>query len=484
MQLKNTVAELETLINSSTDELFVTDGEGKVLFLTSQARKFYGLDHEDIIGQSVFQLEQAHIFYPSVTALVLRDKQKHTILQTTRHGEHLVVTGTPVFDEQGNVKQVISSALDLKQLPWILSSAPSREIPYSPSRQVKSSVHDDTSLTPIVASTPVMRQFITQIQQAATSHANILLLGETGVGKNLFANYIHKESARAQGPFIEINCATLPESLFESELFGYEHGAFTGSIREGKKGKVELADGGTLFLNEIAEIPLTYQAKLLDFLQTRQFTRVGGIKALHSDIRIICATNRDLKRMVAENLFRADLFYRIYVVPVEIPPLRARIGELEALCLTIIAKLARCYRQPTKQIHSSTLDLLRTYPWPGNVRELENVLERIFISTRDSVIYPEHLPDEFSHYASNSSLGSTPYFPNPKTLHETALHPEQAKEELGLQKQLERLEFEILHDALQRWKTTYAIAQHLQLSQPTVVRKLKKHGLTHLHETP
>ncbi len=470
--LKKQVDELESIIHASSDELFVTDGEGRILLVTKRVKEVYGLADDEIIGRTVFELEQAGVFYPSVTAVVLRDRRRHTILQTTRDGRHLAVTGNPLFDDSGTITRVISTAIDMQEMPWLmtppLSSLPTAK--KSPDR-----IDHNSFSCPFVASSPLMRNFTEHTKHIAKTDATILLLGETGVGKNRLARYIHSESARASGPFVEINCAALPESLMESELFGYERGAFTGSAREGKVGKVEIAHQGTLFLNEIGELPLHTQAKLLDFVQDRHFTRVGGVKTCTVDVRIISATNRNLEQMVQEKLFRTDLFYRLHVVPLEIPPLRERPEDMEALCLTILTDITRRYHLPIKHVHHATLAMLRDHHWPGNVRELENLLERVCVSTNDSLILPTHLPLAF-HGAAH--LGTNHYLNFSK---QATITDKQGDNNIGkhsLQAQMDHLEAEILRDALTRWKTTYTIAQHLNISQPTVVRKLKQHGLS------
>lgn len=474
-QLKNQVDELESIIHASSDELFVTDGEGRVLLITKRVKEVYDLTHDEIVGRTVFELEKEGVFYPSVTALVLRDHKRHTILQTTRDGRYLTVTGNPLFDENGVISRVISTAIDIQEMPWVLKTKPlsSSTIVNQQSTQ-KSNI--TTTSFPIVASSELMRDFIDHARHIAKTDATILLLGETGVGKNRLARYIHSESPREDGPFVEINCSALPEPLIESELFGYERGAFTGSSREGKLGKVEIAHRGTLFLNEIGELPLQAQAKLLDFIQERQFTRIGGIKTHSVDIRIISATNRDLKQMVQDKLFREDLFYRLHVVPLEVPPLRDRIEDIEALCLTILTDITKRYHLPMKHLHQSTYSILCNYSWPGNVRELENVIERICVSIDDTIILPKHLPKIMDDKRIVTTVKTT----NEMLcqMQNTNYHNHIDIGTHSLQEQLDLIEMEILKDAIARWKTTYTIAEHLKISQPTVVRKLKHHGLS------
>jgi PAS domain S-box-containing protein len=470
-KLKRRNEELEKIVDASADELFVTDGEGQILMVSGHVEELYNIKKEDLVGRTVFDLERESIFYPSVISLVLRNKQRHTILQTTQHGRQLAVTGKPVFDEEGRITRVISYAIDIRELPWILNNTNTRG---NGDGTGDNSLQKPLSLaTPVVAYSTSMRSLIAYSKRAASSDATILILGETGVGKNRLARTIHEQSRRFEGPLVEVNCAALPESLMESELFGYERGAFTGSNREGKIGKVEMANRGTLFLNEVGELPLHLQAKLLDFIQDHQFSRIGGVRTITVDVRIIAATNRNLEEMVKERLFRSDLYYRLNVLPILVPALRDRKEDIEALCVTVLSNKAQRNGLSAKHLHPDTLTLLQQYNWPGNVRELENLLERLCISIDENLILPKHLPDNIR--LSRTLPKELPYS-NPEvdsiSVNLTGQSP------LRLRDEIERFEAKLLADALTRWKTTYAISRALDISQPTVVRKLKRYGLT------
>jgi PAS domain S-box-containing protein len=470
LQLRN--KELEDIVDASSDELFVTDGEGRILYVSGDVEDLYNIPKADLIGKSVFDLERERVFYPSVIALVLRDKQRHTILQSTRHGRLLAVTGNPVFDEEGRITRVISAAIDMRALPRVYSSAHSRiRVDLQNQHAQRKPLSSGTSS--FVASSAQMQSLMNYCRRVAATDATVLLLGETGVGKNRLARYIHEHSRRSRGPFVEVNCAALPESLIESELFGYERGAFTGSNREGKTGKVEVANGGTLFLNEIGELPLQVQAKLLDFVQDHQFSRVGGVRTITVDVRIIAATNRNLEEMVQNKSFRKDLYYRLNVVPIHIPALRQRMDDLEALCDVILSQVARRHGLPVKRLHPATVSLLQQYDWPGNVRELENLLERLCISIEEGLILPGHLP-EYIRVPCRRSEDT----PRPGATDSEDTIPGTGPGPFRLRDALQRYEARLLADALARYKTTYAIARALDISQPTVVRKLKQYGLT------
>jgi len=257
----------------------------------------------------------------------------------------------------------------------------------------------------IISISSKMKDIIHTAKRAAETNATVLLLGESGTGKNLFAEAIHKASSRRTGPFVYINCASIPENLLESELFGHEKGAFTGAISE-KQGKFELANGGTIFLDEINELPVTLQAKLLHVLQSRVFTKVGGLKAINVDIRIITASNKDLERLVMDGLFRSDLFYRINVVSITIPPLREHKEDLYLLIDYFMERLSKKIGCTKKEISPEAYKILFNYSWHGNIRELENVLERAMIMS-DDVILPENLPHYISEETNRCVQGET-----------------------------------------------------------------------------
>jgi Nif-specific regulatory protein len=267
-------------------------------------------------------------------------------------------------------------------------------------RASRVAAHDDTparaadppfEYSNLIGTSAVMRQLYEQIGQVARTNATTLLRGESGTGKELVAHAIHHNSARSAMPFVKVNCAALPEPLFESELFGHERGAFTGAHSR-KKGRFELARGGTLFLDELGELSLTTQAKLLRVLQFREFERLGGTETLHTDVRIIVATNKDLERAIEDGSFREDLYYRIDIFSIVLPPLRERRADIPALAEYFLRKFAAEHRQKITRLSSGALELLARYSWPGNVRELENVIERAVVVCRGPIIQDRHLP--------------------------------------------------------------------------------------------
>ena len=299
-----------------------------------------------------------------------------------------------------------------------------------------------------------MQRLWTLMQNTANTKANILITGETGVGKSAIAKAIHKMSNRANGPFIEVNCAVLHENLIESELFGYEKGAFTGASSTGKIGKIELANHGTLFLDEIGELPLHIQSKLLQLIQEKTIERLSGNRRISLDFRLIVATNRNLEEEVQRGLFRSDLFYRLNVIRIHIPPLRSRKEDIFPLAHQFLARFSGEYGK-NLTFSPRFLAFLEQYDWPGNVRQLENLIERLVITVQDPIIDTTALPVEYTG---------------------DAVPPAELLAQQGsLAERMDAYEGEIIRDTYRRCGTTVAVAKELGISQATAARKVAKY---------
>ncbi|MFP3983083.1 MAG: sigma-54-dependent transcriptional regulator [Desulfurivibrionaceae bacterium] len=262
--------------------------------------------------------------------------------------------------------------------------------------RLKEKIRESYPVGKFIGSSEAMKKCEELALQVADTTASVLIEGESGTGKELLTNIIHYNSSRANGPFIKVNCSAFAEGVLESELFGHEKGAFTGAV-SAKKGRFELADGGTLLLDEIGELPHSIQVKLLRFLQEKSFERVGGTKTLQVDVRIISSTNKDLAAMVSEGTFREDLYYRLRVVQIVMPPLRDRKEDLEELVYSFIAKFSELHGKPIKGISGETMDLIRAYNWPGNVRELMNCIESAVVMNKGDMITVEDIPEFMSY---------------------------------------------------------------------------------------
>lgn len=311
--------------------------------------------------------------------------------------------------------------------------------------------------TRIIGNSPEIRKVVELIEQVGPSEANVLILGESGTGKELVAQQLHEQSARCKGPLVKVNCAALPENLLESELFGYVRGAFTGAAQD-KPGRFQLAGGGTLFLDEIGELPLTLQAKILRALQERIVEPLGGVTPVSIDVRFIAATNRDLPAMIAAGKFREDLYYRLNVLEIRIPPLRERSEDIPLLVDYLLDKLGRKNNRPIRTVSREFLDALGRHEWRGNVRELENVLERALILCRADMLDLRDLPDHL--------LASAPAS-RPAHQAQPGESPLEAAERHALEETLRKY-------AGHRERT----AQALGISRRTLQYRLKKYGLT------
>ncbi|MDM5200182.1 sigma 54-interacting transcriptional regulator [Fictibacillus enclensis] len=450
--------ENEAILHSLQDDILVTNVEGTILKVSEATGKIYGVTSESLLGKSVYQLAAEGLFTPIATPMVLKEKKKITFVQTTNKGKKLLVTGIPVLNENGEIFRVVSYSHDVTELLELRKFLQTME---GEMERVKSELDLLRSLqlydSGIIANSAGMKNVLTTSLQVADVDVNVLLLGESGVGKSLIARFIHNKSARNQGPFIEVNCGAIPESLFEAEFFGYEAGAFTGASRKGKLGLAELADGGTLFLDEIGELPLAHQVKVLKCIQEKKFYRVGGTKPISVDFRLISATNKDLEKAIEEKAFREDLYFRLNVVPLTIPPLRQRTEDIIPLIQYILEVLQEKYKRE-KRLDEAVIHHLLQYDWKGNVRELLNLMERLVVISPTSLITTEHLPD----YIKES-------YPSPVT---------PAPLSKPLKEVIENVEKQMIQEARDQYKTTIQMAHALGISQPSVVRKMQKYEIS------
>ncbi|MFZ7942643.1 sigma-54 interaction domain-containing protein [Neobacillus sp. 19] len=439
--------ELQTVFEQYYQSVFVADETGKVIRVTSN-------DDQQHLGKNVFDLEKRKVFYPSITAKVLRSGKRESGLQYTNTGEIFDIESIPIKNDKGDVVRVVSITKDSTEVNALKKRLEeSRSLIENYQREVARFRQEKYEEKPFIYKSKKMEELYELISSVASVDASVLILGETGVGKQIVANQIHLLSSRRDKPFITVNCGAIPENLLESELFGYEEGAFSGTRKGGKLGIFELADKGTLFLDEIGELSLALQVKLLRALQERVIMKVGGTKEKKIDVRIITATNKDLSQMIKDGTFREDLYYRINVVPIQIPSLRDRKEDIEKLAFHFLHVFNQKYR---KHIALNPLQLkqLLEYSWPGNVRELENTIER-FVVVEKAIIFDEK---------ENSSSQLIPLETGGKQLP-------------NLLEFIETVEKELLLKAMSRCNTTREMANSLGVNQSTIVRKLQKHGL-------
>ena len=372
------------------DDMMVSDGNGIILRVSETYEKNFGFAHDSIVGKSAFDLEADGTFTPCITAEVIRRRKKISATQTINHTHKNVMTvGIPLFDANGELKYAVCfNTVSMEQINSIQRNYRRMQDSLQHYSQEIAELRTRATSTNLLFKSAPMQRLWTLMQNTANTRANILITGETGVGKSAIAKAIHKMSNRANGPFIEVNCAVLHENLIESELFGYDKGAFSGASAGGKAGLFELADGGTLLLDEIGDLPLDLQAKLLRAIQNREITRVGSTKARRLDIRFLSLTNSNLREKVAAGTFRSDLFYRLNVIPIQIPPLRARPEDIPELVEHFLEIYRRKY-QRSITLTPKSMDILTRYRWPGNVRELENALEYLALCCPEGDVVQE-----------------------------------------------------------------------------------------------
>lgn len=462
-RVNDLLKEIDAIIDYSDDWLFIADGNGIALRVKAAYEKDFGMRVEDVVGKSVEQLENEDAFHPSVTSMVLKKKKPQAVMQVQRDGRKLLATGTPVFNDDGGIFRVIVNVRDITHLNDLKNKLEEaerlKELYYKEIIALQLSTFGNSD---IICSSPQMAMLLKIAKKVAATDSTVLITGETGVGKGLIAKYIHECSDRKDHPFVVINCGAIPENLLESELFGYVRGAFSGAHDQGKIGKMELADKGTLFFDEISELPLNLQVKLLQAIQEQVINRVGDTRDIKLDIRFIAATNRNLLEMVKNKQFREDLYFRINVVPLEVPPLRSRVEDIEPLARFFLEKATKKY-SINKKIDSEVFESLRWYNWPGNVRELENLIERLCIVTEAELIQKYHLPPEIN-CETDEPTDMSNFLPSPIPM-------------TTLEKAKEALEVKMLRQALAQYKSTYKIAKLLGVNQSTVVRKIKKYNL-------
>ena len=386
LRLQKENSYLNAIIDNSYDAIYITDGNGKPIRFNQAYSDMSGLIFDDVKDLATALQTEGRFVSKAATPIALLEKRAVTLEQTLfRTGRKVMVTSKPVLNEAGEVAFVILNIRDISELEALkrnLSEEDQRVSRY----MAKLDLLRERVLaqTQLIARDVAMLDVLEMAQKVAKTDSTVLLTGETGVGKEEVAKYIHCNSNRSEKIFITINCGAIPESLIESELFGYEEGAFTGAKSKGKMGLFEAANDGTIFLDEIGELPLEMQVKLLRVLQEQEIKRVGGIKPIKINVRVIAATNRDLMQMVHNGTFRIDLYYRISVIPIEIPPLRKRKDDIMPLAHCFLDEQNLKYGY-SKSFAEKTKKTLLAYDWPGNVRELRNVVEREIVSDKFSI---------------------------------------------------------------------------------------------------
>jgi len=458
--LKEMTRERDAIIDSSSDGLFVCDGHATVIRMNPASERIHQTKAEAVVGKNMADLINEGFIDRSAALEAVEKKTVVNLLQK-KGNRKLISTATPVFSDAGDIIRVVVSEKDITKFENLQRQLEQEQaIKHQLQHQLVEMQQDVLHTHEIIARSSNMVKALQRALKASKVDSSILITGESGVGKGVIANLIHKSSGRAEKALIRINCGAIPETLIESELFGYEKGAFTGAQVDGKLGHLELADRGTLFLDEIAELPLPSQVKLLRFLENGRLTRLGGTQPRFVDARIIAATHRDLKKMVDDGTFRHDLFYRLKVIPITVPPLRDRKECLLPLLRHYVDTFAGKIGS-AKRLSQAAIDALMAYTYPGNVRELMNICEQVVVMSEMEIIDRQDLPRDVIAQTKESG-------------EDWGLWPPQ----MTLDQVLDSVERAFLCDVLKTHRKQSRIAKVLGISQPTVARRMKKYGLS------
>ncbi|MEH7336181.1 sigma 54-interacting transcriptional regulator [Neobacillus drentensis] len=436
---------LETLIkilDYSSDEIFVLNKDKKIIYVNDACKKHYGLNKENVLGKVSLELVNEGYWYPSIFPDILEKKEPILMKQTTILGAELLTSAVPILNDNKEVELIVTTARELQSYNMLKV----REKDSNHRKEM------DDPFGSIMTNNEKMKDVLKFAKKVAAAHSTLLILGESGTGKSILAQYIHENGSRKNGPFLTVNCAAIPADLIESELFGYTPGSFTNASRSGKKGILESVDGGTLFLDEIGDMPLPLQVKILQVIQEKKFIPIGGNKEKKVDIRIIAATNKDLNTMVENKMFREDLYYRLNVVDIKMPPLRERQEDIVPLIYKFIYKFNRIHEM-NKFISKDCLEWLTHYPWPGNIRQLENLIEKLVIVS-DEVIGIDDLPEGIYNQGLKQMENSAP-----ASLHEA----------------IELAKKEMVRKSYKLNKSSRRVAKDLQISQTYAAKLIREY---------
>lgn len=455
--IKNLNKDLNAILSTIYDCILVVNREGEIIRRSENlVEDFLRGQFEDILGENLFELENKGLFTPSITRLVFHKKKRVSIVQETNTGKKILAVGNPVFDENDEIDRIIIALRDITETTQLKSELREmRKISDRYKQELDTIKTKDRLAKKMIYCSPKMEKIMEQIMKISDFSSTVLIYGESGVGKEVIAQAIHECGKRADQPFLKINCGAIPENLLESELFGYVGGSFTGADKSGKVGYFQQADKGILFLDEIGEMPPTLQVKLLRVLQEQEVVPIGSTTPIPIDVQIIAATNRNLEKMVEEGTFREDLYYRLNVIPIHVPPLRERTEDIPLLAFHFLQKINQKYNRRF-HLTPEALNLLEVYSWPGNIRELQNVIERLAVSSDGETIDAEDVSEILS-------MGKN--F-NKQKLSITRVMP--------LQEALDYVEEQLILLAMKQYKTTTKAAKALGVSQSSVSRKYQK----------
>lgn len=464
--------EYRKILEYLKDGILVISGKGVILYCNKALCKIYNVSAYEIIGKDFQYLIDHNIIDHSFVGMVLSTKRKITYSQTVKSGSNIINTSIPVFDNLGQIQYIIEQSKYVTEIedydPKYSSDNKHKENIYQPITSYDQKLAEFKSIA--------MQNIYKLVDNMAPKNINILILGESGTGKSKLASRIHVNSARKGGPFITINCSTIPENLIESELFGYIKGAFSGASQTGKQGLVELSNGGTLFLDEIGELPLSIQAKLLQLVQDKTYLPVGGVNAKQVDTRIIAATNQDIPTLIANGKFREDLYYRLAVVTITMPPLNSRTEDM-GLLLNYFANKFNIKHDLDISFSKETIQILCNYNWPGNIRELEHLVEFLILNSQEKYIVPDMLPNNILNYTGcrHSQQIQEKMNELERKDYDLVNKIEESDVQLDFDKLIQEEEGRLIRKYYKIYNTSYKLATKLNISQTKASRLIRKY---------
>ena len=455
--IKDLNKDLHAILSSIYDEILVVNNKGELIrFSENIIQDFWKVDLKELIGKNILELEDQGLFTPSVTRLVLEKRKKVSVVQETKAGRKILAVGNPVFNEKNELDRIIIASRDITETTRLKSELHEiKKISEQYKKELDDFKNKDRFLKKLIYCSPKMEKIINQAKKIADFSSTVLLYGESGVGKEVIAQAIYQLGRRSTKPFLKLNCGAIPESLLESELFGYAKGAFTGADKNGKEGYFKQADGGILFLDEIGEMPIHLQVKLLRVLQEQEVIPIGSTTPFKVNVQIIAATNKKLEKMVEEGTFREDLFYRLNVIPIHIPPLRERTEDISLLAFHFLQQLNEKYER-NYHLTPDAINVLEFYPWPGNVRELQNIIERLVVTAEQPAIDAEFVSQFLSMGFESKKMKPV------------------ITRVIPLQEAIDHVEEQLIVMAMNQYKTTTKAAKALGISQSSVSRKYQK----------
>lgn len=446
---------LDAVIESSYDGIFITDGKANALYLNSAYERITGVNRSELLGKNMADLEKANVISKSATLIVLKERKVTTINQDFKTGNTALVTSTPVFDKNDEIILVVTNVRDVSEFENLKRRIEKKnklvKHYVSQIEEFKTQIVKDNE---IIGKDPKMINILQNAKRVAKVDSTVLILGETGVGKEEIARFIYKNSNRLSKSYIKVNCGAIPENLLESEFFGYENGAFTGAKKGGKMGLFELANDGTIFLDEVSEIPLNMQVKLLRVLQEGTISKIGGDREVKIDVRIIAATNKDLEKMVEEGTFREDLYYRLNVIPISIPPIRERKEDIILFAKHFLDKCNKKY-ETNKKLDKYIIDVFYNYSWPGNVRQLKNTIERMVLLNEENQLTVRDIPENIMKMKDENIINRF--------------------EDTTLREAVSALEYDMIVKAYDKYENVRDAAKSLGIDASTLVRKRQKY---------